>query len=120
MDYSAAVWALRSWLEEWELSLYVDDEIDNPDEMKRLWGDMAVLRAWLSALNLPGLRIDPNRAWLPVSQHEPVVELDDRVDSALDRLGRLSDTMRASSGSCTSSKQKKSVIGASICSGALS
>jgi uncharacterized membrane protein len=96
LSYSAANWTLGRWLQDWELSLYLEDDLDNPDELKRLWGEMAVLRDWLSALNLPGLRADPDKAWLPVSQHDPVIEVDDRVDKTLDRLGKLSETMRSS------------------------
>jgi hypothetical protein len=39
MSYKETVWKLRAWLEDWELSLYVDDELDNPDELKRLGRD---------------------------------------------------------------------------------
>jgi hypothetical protein len=95
MGYGAANWALARWFQDWELSLYLDDEIDNPEELKRLWGEMAVLRDWLTALNLPGLRKDLDKAWLPVSQHKPVIEVDDQVDKALERLGELGDKMRS-------------------------
>jgi Mg2+ and Co2+ transporter CorA len=70
---------------------------DNPHELQRMWEEMAALRDYLSALNLPGLRSDPDKAWLPVSQHNPIIEADERVDRTLDRLNRLSDTMRSGS-----------------------
>jgi Mg2+ and Co2+ transporter CorA len=65
-------------------------------ELPRLWGSMAVLRSWLSQLNRPGLKSDPEKAWLPVTQHNEVVKVDDRIDKALEHLGELSKTMRAS------------------------
>ena len=39
---------LAAWHEDWELSLYVDDQLDNPDELPSLWGSMAVLSDWLN------------------------------------------------------------------------
>ena len=87
---------LMAWLEDWELSLYLEDEIDNQDQLPELWGLMAVMRNWLTPLNRPGLRKDIGKAWLPVTLHEPVVEVDDRVDKALDGLSKLSETLRQS------------------------
>jgi hypothetical protein len=96
LTYNAANWELKRWLEDWELSLYVDDELDNPDELPQLWGSMAVLRDWLTPLNRPGLRAHLDRAWLPATDHKRVMAVDDRVDRALDNLSDLSHTMRAS------------------------
>lgn len=59
---------------------------------------MAVLRDWLNPLNKAGLRADIGKAWLPVSDHEAVIEVDNRIDKALAALGRLSDTLRQSFG----------------------
>jgi hypothetical protein len=89
---------LMTWLEDWELSLYVEDEIDNEDQLPELWGQMAVMRNWLTPLNRPGLRRDITKAWLPVTDHAAVVEVDDRVDKALAGLTKLSETLRQSFG----------------------
>lgn len=89
---------LMAWLEDWELSLYLEDEINNQDQLAELWGLMAVMRNWLTPLNRPGLRKDIGKAWLPVTLHEPVIEVDDRVDKALDGLSKLSETLRQSFG----------------------
>jgi hypothetical protein len=98
VGYRAANWALGRWLQDWELSLYVEDQLDNPDELKLLWGEMAVFRDWLTALNLPDFKADPDEAWLPASHTDLVEGLDDRIDDALSRLGKLSDVMRSSFG----------------------
>jgi hypothetical protein len=96
LSYGPAHWALQTWLQDWELSLYVEDDVSNPEELPRLWGSMAVLRNWLTQLNRPGLRTDPEKAWLPARQHSQVIEVDNRVDKALEYLGDLSNTLRAS------------------------
>ena len=98
LTYAPAHRALSAWLEDWELSLYVADEINNHDQLPELWGLMAVLRNWLNPLNKPGLRFDLDKAWLPASDHEAVVHVDERVDKALDALAKLSATMRQSFG----------------------
>jgi hypothetical protein len=96
LAYRATGWRLAAWHEDWELSLYVDDALDNPDELPNLWGMMAVLRDWLNPLNRPGLRKMPDRAWLPNNNHDKVVAIDDRVDDTLEQLQLLSGSMRAS------------------------
>jgi hypothetical protein len=98
LGYLPAARELGVWLEDWELSLYLDDEIDNRDGLPELWSLMAVLRAWLNPLNRPGLREDVNKAWLPSSDIDSVRAVDDRVDRALAELGRLSQTLRQSFG----------------------
>jgi hypothetical protein len=98
LSYAPAHRALFSWLEDWELSLYVEDNLENRDELPELWGLMAVLRDWLNPLNRPGLRADLAKAWLPASDHRAVVEVDDRVDKALAGLAKLSETLRQSFG----------------------
>jgi hypothetical protein len=98
LSYVPAYRALFAWLEDWELSLYLEDELDNHDELPMLWGLMAVLRDWLSPLNKAGLRVDTDKAWLPATHHQAVIEVDDRVDRALDGLARLSETLRQSFG----------------------
>jgi hypothetical protein len=96
LGYRAAGWKLSGWLQDWELGLYVEDALDNPEELPNLWGMMAVLRDWLNPLNRPGLRTMPDRAWLPNCDHETVVEIDERVDKALAQLHTLANAMRAS------------------------
>jgi CorA-like Mg2+ transporter protein len=90
--------ALSTWLEDWELSLYVEDDLDNHDELPELWGLMAVLRDWLNPLNRPGLRASIDKAWLPATDHDTVIDVDNRVDKALAGLARLSETLRQSFG----------------------
>jgi uncharacterized membrane protein len=89
---------LLTWLEDWELSLYLDDDLDNRDQLPELWSLMAVLRSWLGPLNRPGLREDIGKAWLPATDHGAVIAVDDRIDKSLAELGRLSETLRQSFG----------------------
>jgi uncharacterized membrane protein len=89
---------LLAWLEDWELSLYLDDDLDNRDQLPELWSLMAVLRSWLGPLNRPGLRDDIGKAWLPATDHAAVIAVDDRIDKSLAELGRLSGTLRQSFG----------------------
>ena len=96
LTYAPAHRTLYSWLEDWELSLYVEDDVANRDQLPELWGLMAVLRDWLNPLNKPGLRVDLTKAWLPASDHGAVVDVDDRVDKALAGLAKLSETLRQS------------------------
>ncbi len=98
LSYAPAHRALFSWLEDWELSLYVDDDLDNRDELPELWGLMAVMRDWLNPLNRPGLRADVSKAWLVASDHQAVIEVDERVDKALAGLAKLSERLRQSFG----------------------
>jgi Mg2+ and Co2+ transporter CorA len=98
LSYAPAHRALYGWLEDWELSLYIEDDLDNHEQLPELWGLMAVLRNWLNPLNRPGLRSDLGKAWLPATDHQAVVDVDDRVDRALEALGRLSETLRQSFG----------------------
>lgn len=98
LTYAPAHRALHAWLEDWELSLYIEDDLDNHKQLPELWGLMAVLRDWLNPLNKAGLRADIGKAWLPASDHAAVVEVDDRIDKALAALGKLSDTLRQSFG----------------------
>jgi CorA-like Mg2+ transporter protein len=98
LSYAPAHRTLGAWLEDWELSLYIENDQDNQDQLPELWGLMAVLRDWLNPLNKPGLRADICKAWLPASSHEAVVEVDERIDRALESLGKLSETLRQSFG----------------------
>jgi Mg2+ and Co2+ transporter CorA len=98
LTYAPTHRALYAWLEDWELSLYIEDDLNNHEQLPELWGLMAVLRDWLNPLNKAGLRADIDKAWLPVSDHAAVIEVDERIDKALAELGRLSDTLRQSFG----------------------
>ena len=86
-------------LEKWELSLYegrMGQQVSEKDEQRLhdLRGACARLRDWLNPLNIPGLRHDPDKAWLPVADHQEVVEVDKRIDKALEELSRLGDRLR--------------------------
>jgi hypothetical protein len=96
LSYKAAGWTLAAWHEDWELSLYVEDDVDNAGELPSLWGEMAVLRDWLKPLNRSGLRSNPDKAWLPITNHQNVIAIDDRIDDTLRHLRSLADTMRLS------------------------
>jgi hypothetical protein len=98
LTYAPAHRALDAWLEDWELSLYMEDDLDNHDQLPELWGLMAVLRDWLNPLNKAGLRADPDKSWLCTSDHQAAIEVDDRIDKALASLSKLSDTLRQSFG----------------------
>lgn len=86
------------WLEDWELSLYREGSNADDGELVSLWGSMAVMRKWLTPLNRPGLRKDIAKAWLPATDHAAVIEVDDRIDKALDGLAKLSETLRQAFG----------------------
>lgn len=89
-------------LEEWELRLYGveqnrKDAAEAGDaELGDLWGARARLRDWLNQLNVPGLRSDLDRAWLPATDHKAVIAVDERVDKALQDLLHLGETLRSS------------------------
>jgi CorA-like Mg2+ transporter protein len=89
-------------LEEWELRLYdAGGEVREPSEederrLHDLWGARARLRDWLNPLNIPGLRSDPDKAWLPARDHKEVVEVDKRIDKSLAALSKLGETLRSS------------------------
>jgi hypothetical protein len=86
------------WLEDWEMTLYRPDETADEGELNALWGLMTMARKWLTPLNRPGLRKDIAKAWLPATDHEAVIEVDERVDKALDGLAKLSETLRGAFG----------------------
>lgn len=89
-------------LEEWELALYDPDGrvlATSPAveaHLRDLWGARARLRDWLNPLNVPGLRGDLEKAWLPAADHDAVIEVDERVDKALAALAKLGETLRSS------------------------
>jgi len=103
LTYAPAHRHFRASLEEWELRLYgVETELgesdpeDDLDDLKALWGARARLRDWLSPLNVAGLNVDPDKAWLPVRNHAEVKAIDKRVDKSLDALATLGNTLRSS------------------------
>jgi hypothetical protein len=98
LSYAPAHRELLSWLEDWELSLYLDDELDSHDELPELWGLTAMFRNWLNPLSQPGLREDIDKAWLPASDHEAAVAVNECVEGALVALGKLGETLRQSFG----------------------
>jgi hypothetical protein len=98
LTYVPAQRELVLWLEDWELSLYQEAKKADEGELVALWGLMAMMRKWLTPLNRPGLRKDLAKAWLPATDHDAVVEVDDRVDRALDGLARMSETLRGAFG----------------------
>lgn len=95
LTYAPAHRALYGWLEDWELGVYVEDEVDR-ETLAQLWSSMAVLRDWVNPLNPAGVRRDLSKAWLPATDHAQVIAVDDRVDDALRSLRELGETLRAS------------------------
>ena len=89
-------------LEEWELALYEKGGRKRgvgPEEegcLHDLWGARARLREWLNPLNVPGLRADLGKAWLPGTDHDAAIEVDERVDKSLAALSKLGETLRSS------------------------
>jgi hypothetical protein len=105
LSYAPGYRAIRGWLEEWELSLYMQDEIEREilvehrERLQRLWASMAELREWVNPLNRPGLRDDPAKAWFAdATDHDAVIRVDDRVDGALRGLRDVGDMLRSSFG----------------------
>ncbi len=96
LTYAPAHRAVTSWLEDWELGLYTGDERFDRLDLADLWGTRALLRDWLTPLNIPGVRSDPDRAWLPDSRADLVGTLDERIDRALNNLDRLGEALRSS------------------------
>jgi hypothetical protein len=95
LSYAPTHRALSAGLVDWELGLYVDDK-PNQEALPRLWGEMAVFRDWLNPLNRPGLRTDIERAWLTATDHQAVIEVDNRIDRALANLAELAAKLRSS------------------------
>lgn len=89
-------------LEDWELNLY---GVDDPEQwssekderrLRDLWGACARLRDWLNPLNVPGLQLDGDKAWLPASDHGEAIAVGKRVEDALSEVSRLGDRLRSS------------------------
>lgn len=89
-------------LEEWELNLYGADDPERwsseKDErrLRDLWGACARLRDWLNPLHIPGLQLGGDKAWLPATDEEEVIAVDNGVAEALKELARLGDRLRSS------------------------
>jgi hypothetical protein len=102
LTYAPTHRRFRAALEEWELELHeaVDGEHGVSEEdaqrLRDLWGARARLRDWLNPLNVPGLRLDLEKAWLPADDHKEVIAVDERIDKALSALAQLGDTLRSS------------------------
>lgn len=98
LTYVPAQRELTLWLEDWEMTLYRADERADEGELTALWGLMTMMRKWLTPLNRPGLRKDIAKAWLPATDHAAVIEVDERIDRALEGLAKLSETLRGAFG----------------------
>ena len=100
LTYAPAHRHFSAALEDWELRLYgVRPELRDrapEQELTELWGARARLRDWLSPLNVAGLNLDLDKAWLPATDHTEVKAVDKRVDNALAELAILGDTLRSS------------------------
>jgi CorA-like Mg2+ transporter protein len=104
LSYKPACFAIRGWLEEWELQLYLGGELDRAAldvmrvRLQDLWGSMAQLREWIQPLNRPGITDDSQRAWFSgVTNPGLVTRADDQgIDPVLRNLKDLADTLRAS------------------------
>jgi Mg2+ and Co2+ transporter CorA len=102
LTYAPAHRQLYAALEEWELGLYGDVKGDltkiktDSKTPRDLWSARARLSDWLNPLNIPGLREDLDKAWLPATDHAEVKKVDDRVDKALSALARLGESLRSS------------------------
>lgn len=101
LTYAPAQRRLHMALEDWELNLYGPEagtrvSAESERSLHDLWGACARLRDWLNPLNVPGLRHDRDKSWLPVGDHDEVVEVDKRVDDALKELSALGDKLRNS------------------------
>jgi hypothetical protein len=105
LSYAPAHRRIYAWLETWELTLYLDGDIDGRRQvvdrttLPDLWGTMAVLRDWLSPLDRAGLHADISKAWFwGCTDHEAIKNVDDRIDNALKGLRDLGTTLRSSFG----------------------
>lgn len=105
LSYAPAHRAIYSWLETWELTLYLDADLDGGRQLvdrttlPDLWGTMAVLRDWLAPLDRPGMHADIGKSWFAgCTDHETIKSVDDRIDRALAALRELGTTLRSSFG----------------------
>ena len=105
LSYAPAHRKIYDWLEAWELTLYLDTDIEgrrgvvDRTTLPDLWGTTAVLRYWLRPLNRPGMRADVDKAWFAgCTDHQAVNEVNDRIDRSLQSLRDLGSTLRSSFG----------------------
>jgi Mg2+ and Co2+ transporter CorA len=101
LTYAPAERELRAVLEDWELRLYEGDRTpdqlsDQREALRRLWRQRAVLRDWIAPLNRPGMSLDIDKVWLPASDHDEAIKVDDRVDRVLENLATLGEALRSS------------------------
>lgn len=96
LTYSSARRAIAGWLEDWELGFYIGDKRFTDRDLANLWGARALLRDWLTPLNIPGVKSNPANGWLPDVHPEIVAELDRRIDRSLAAIERLGDSLRSS------------------------
>ena len=107
LSYSPARHKLYDWLEEAELSLYVTSDIDR-EALARLWASMTLFRHWLTPLNVAGLPVEPDKAWLPnVTDTKTACDVDERVESALGGLRRLATALRSAFGALYSQLEQR-------------
>jgi Mg2+ and Co2+ transporter CorA len=91
---------LRVWVEEWELDYFRTDHAYD-DTLLEVQASVAVLRDWLSPLNISGMTSDIHRAWFPgvsgdkdSGGYERALRVDDRVDQSLAELVEISSLVR--------------------------
>ena len=101
LTYAPTERDVGSMLEDWELQLY-DGETTREqlamqrEALRRLWQVRAVMRDWIAPLNLPGLGLDLEKAWLPCADHAEAKAVDDRIDRVLKNLAELGEALRSS------------------------
>lgn len=96
LSYAPALRAMATWLEDWELGFYTGDERFDRQGLADLWGARALLRDWLTPLDIPGVKSDPGRTWLPGLDENLIAMLDRRIDRSLAALDRLGTSLRSS------------------------
>ncbi len=102
LTYAAAYRQFYVWEEEWELDFYRRPDRVDRETLLEVRASAAVLRDWLSPLNPPGMRQDPEKAWFPgitgtdgTGGHGVALRIDDRVDQALANLQEFTNTLRS-------------------------
>jgi Mg2+ and Co2+ transporter CorA len=100
MTYKPACRHLYVWAEEWELDYFRTNHAYE-DTLLEMPGSVALLRDWLSPLNISGMRHDITRAWFPglsgsatVGGQVIALRVDDRVDQSLAQLHEVSRLVR--------------------------
>ena len=107
LSYAPVHRKLYDWLEGAELALYLTDHADQ-EALARLWAYMTLLRSWLVPLNVAGLRIEREKAWLPnVTDEDEVERVDDRIDRSLASLRSLATALRTAFSSVYSVEEQR-------------